>query len=186
MARQPAKRQAILVGIDNAERNRIREYSPTIRGHRLGRGDVKSQGHAYLEFIEQSLKPFIDETYRTKPDREFTGIVGSSMGGLIAFYAGLRFSHVFGKVGVLSPSLWHDSKWHEWAASPSQPLSQMYVCASRTEMSSMAKTMQEVYWGLKNGGFSDEQIRVVLRNRGTHSEAFWAREFKPMYEWLFP
>ena len=180
MARQPLNRQAILVGIDNTGPNRIREYAPYQRGR------SPAQGDAYLQFIEHTLKPFIDREYRTWPQREATGIVGSSMGGLIALYAGLRLSSVFGKVGVLSPSIWFNPSVLNLAKQGVEPKSQFYVAGSKTEMRGMGQTLESVYWAFKTGGFSDEQIRVVIRDRGRHSETFWAREFKPMYEWLFP
>ena len=180
MARQPLKRQAILVGIDNGGGDRVHEYAPFRRGQKGGQGD------AYLQFVAHTLKPFIDREYRTWPHREATGMVGSSLGGLITFYAGLRYSHVFGKVGVLSPSLWFNPQLMELAAQGTAVKSRFYVSGSKTEMGGMASALEHTYRSLKNGGYEDGQIRVVARDRGRHSETFWAKEFKPMYEWLFP
>jgi alpha-glucosidase len=181
MARQPLYRQAILVGIDNAGNNRIHEYAPLKRVNSDGRGEL------YLTFLIETVKPFIDVTYRTWPHREATGIAGSSLGGLLSFYAGLRYSAVFGKVGALSPSFWLNPQVISMAETEAiKPKSQIYICASKTEMQSMASTLEQTYWSLIRGGFSNEQIRVVGRERGKHNEAFWGREFKPMYEWLFP
>lgn len=181
MARQPLYRQAILVGIDNTGHDRIHEYTPFKRGKSDGRGE------AYLQFVAGTVKPFIDSTYRTWPHREATGIAGSSLGGLLSFYAGLRHSSVFGKVGALSPSFWLNPQVVTMAETQAiEPKSQIYVCASKTEMKSMMQTLEKTYWSLTRGGFTNEQIRVVGRERGKHNEAFWGREFKPMYEWLFP
>jgi len=180
MAKQPLKRQAILVGIDHGGTDRGQEYAPYQRGKSGGQGD------AYLQFIEYTLKPFIDREYRTWAHREATGIVGASLGGLIAFYAGMRYSHIFGKVGALSPSLWYNPQVIGLAGKSGALQSQIYVSGSKTEMGSMYSTLEKTYWSLKNGGYPDTRIRVVARDRGSHSEAFWAREFKPMYEWLFP
>jgi alpha-glucosidase len=112
--------------------------------------------------------------------------VGASLGGLIAFYAGMRYNHVFGKIGALSPSLWYNPQVIGLAAKSSGLKSQIYVSGSKTEMGGMYSTLEKTYLTLKSGGYQDNQIRVVARDRGSHSEAFWAREFKPMYEWLFP
>ena len=180
MARQPLKRQAILVGIDHGGLDRAHEYAPFRRGKNGGQGD------AYLQFIAHTLKPFIDQHYRTWAHREATGIVGASLGGLIALYAGLRYGHVFGKVGALSPSLWFNPQLIGLSEKSGGQKSQIYVSGSKTEMRGMEATLEKTYWSLKNSGYSDEQIRVVARDRGRHSETFWAREFKPMYEWLFP
>jgi alpha-glucosidase len=178
MNRQPLNRQAILVGIDHGGPDRMQEYAPFKKGRRGG------QGVAYLQFIEHTLKPFIDREYRTWGHREATGIVGASLGGLITLYAGLHFSHVFGKAGAFSPSLWFNP---DVLKQPDASLkSQLYVAGSKTEMRSMAPTLERVYWSLKGSGYADDQMRVVIRDRGAHSEVFWAREFKQMYEWLFP
>ena len=65
-------------------------------------------------------------------------------------------------------------------------LRRIYVGGSKTETRTMLPMLEKTYWSLKNNGYNDADIRVVARDRGRHSETFWAREFKPMYEWLFP
>lgn len=179
MAKQPNKRQAILVGIDNGHHHRLHEYSP------FKRGGVGGDGDAYLQFIVQTLKPFIDERYRTLPQRDTTAIAGSSMGGLIALYAGLRYAHTFGMAGVLSPSIWFNPEVMRLSVSKHYEPCHLYLCASATEMGAMAAQMTELYSRLQANGFPKEKMQMVLRSRGRHNEAFWGREFKPMYEWLF-
>ena len=93
--------EAIVVGIHNAGIHRIDEYSP-FRDGRLGGG----RGDDYLRFIIDSIKPQIDGEFRTLPGRKYTGILGSSMGGLISLYAFFEYPAVFGFAGVMSPSLW--------------------------------------------------------------------------------
>ena len=56
--------------------------------------------------LVEELKPFIDREYRTLPDRDNTGVGGSSLGGLVTLYLGLHYPGVFGKLIVMSPSLW--------------------------------------------------------------------------------
>jgi predicted alpha/beta superfamily hydrolase len=93
--------EAIVVGVDNTDQ-RLAEYSPFVDDyHGPGRGDQ------YLAFLADTVKPLIDRDFRTLPDREHTGIMGSSMGGLISLYAFFRCSHLFGFAGVMSPSLWY-------------------------------------------------------------------------------
>ena len=93
--------EAIVVGIPNAGIHRIDEYSP-FRDGRLGGG----RGDEYLRFIIDTIKPQIDTEFRTLPGRRYTGILGSSMGGLISLYAFFEHPTVFGFAGVMSPSLW--------------------------------------------------------------------------------
>lgn len=93
--------EAIIVGIPNAGLQRLDEYTP-FHDRRLGGG----RGDDYLRFIIHTLKPQIDRDFRTIPSRRYTGILGSSLGGLIALYAFFRHPAVFGFSGVMSPSLW--------------------------------------------------------------------------------
>ena len=93
--------EAIVVGIPNAGARRCDEYSP-FPDARLGGG----RGDAYLDFIVETVKPLVDEAFRTRKGRASTGIAGSSMGGLISLYAFFRYPTVFGFAGVLSPALW--------------------------------------------------------------------------------
>lgn len=96
--------EAIVVGIDN-DGDRIWEYTPTDGGYGGGGAD------AYLGFVADELKPAIDERFHTRPDREHTAIVGSSLGGLVSIYAGIARPETFGVVGALSPSTWWDGTW---------------------------------------------------------------------------
>lgn len=97
----------IIVGIDHDyEKNRREnEYSflPTQK-------TPIAEGKKYLEFIVNTLKPYVDAKYRTLNKPEYTGIAGGSLGGLISLYAGLTYPEIFGKVGVFSPSIWQDDQ----------------------------------------------------------------------------
>ena len=94
--------EAIVVGIPNAGARRIEEYAP-FRDSKHGR---RRHGDKYLSFITDTLKPLIDRDFRTRPERARTGIIGSSLGGLISLYAFFQYPHTFGLVGAMSPSLW--------------------------------------------------------------------------------
>ncbi len=97
----------IVVGIDHEyEKNRReKEYAffPTSQ-------TPQAEGQAYLSFLVHTLKPYVDANYRTLKQKEYTGIAGGSLGGLISLYGGLTYPEVFGKVGVFSPSLWQDNQ----------------------------------------------------------------------------
>lgn len=92
--------QCIVIGIENSDQ-RMTEYNCHCN-EEYGKGE----GKAYIDFIVHNLKPYVDENYRTMPDRENTFMAGSSMGGLISLFAGLYHPDVFGKLGIFSPSLW--------------------------------------------------------------------------------
>ncbi|MCC6476696.1 alpha/beta hydrolase [bacterium] len=91
----------IIVGIQNNGLQRLHEYSPWEDDFRKSRGF----GERYVRYIVQTVKPLVDRKFRTKPERDYTGIAGSSLGGLISLYAGLTRPDVFSFVGAMSPSL---------------------------------------------------------------------------------
>jgi metallo-beta-lactamase class B len=91
----------IVVAVDNGT-GRLDEYSPW-RNEQYKAG---GEGDKYVEFLVETLKPYIDANYRTEPGRASTGIGGSSMGALIATYAALKYPAVFGKVAAFSPAYW--------------------------------------------------------------------------------
>ena len=104
-----SKKQLIVVAVEcNHEGNeRLEEYSPfDVENATLG--SIKGRGGTYMKWLVKTLKPYIDEQYRTLPDRKNTLICGSSMGGLMALYAGCAYNHVFQRAACLSPSLWVD------------------------------------------------------------------------------
>ena len=91
----------IVVAVDNGEIHRFDEYTPWINPQYGG-----GEGDAYIEFLSETLKPHIDSTYRTLPEKEHTGLMGSSLGGLISNYGALARPDVYGKSGVFSPAHW--------------------------------------------------------------------------------
>jgi predicted alpha/beta superfamily hydrolase len=93
--------EAIVVGIPNAGEKRLDEYSPFSQ-LKIGGG----QGDQYLSFLVETIKPIIDNTFRTCPERENTAILGSSMGGFISLYGFFRYPQIFGLVGIMSPAFW--------------------------------------------------------------------------------
>jgi predicted alpha/beta superfamily hydrolase len=96
----------IIVGIYNTGVHRIDEYAPTKREDKGGGGHAEDYGL----MLVMELKPFIDATYKTLPSAESTALAGSSLGGLLTMYLALRFPTAFGKIAVLSPSVWWDDR----------------------------------------------------------------------------
>lgn len=96
LIKQKKIKEIIVVGIYNSP-DRLDEYSWTEKGQK------------YLKFIVTELKPFIDSSYKTLPDKENTAIMGSSMGGLISFYAAWHYPEVFSMAGCLSSSFYFNN-----------------------------------------------------------------------------
>ena len=95
----------IVVGVYNTL-GRNSEYTWTPMFHHRGREG--GEGALYARYLIDELMPFIDTHYATRQGPQFTGVMGSSLGGLISFYLGYYYPDVFGRIGMVSPSLWWD------------------------------------------------------------------------------
>ncbi len=101
--------EAIIVGIDNAQMRRADEYLPCKNTYGNSDFPVNSMGgyaDQYADFFVNTLKKYIDETYKTKPDFDNTTICGSSMGGVISAYISAKYPDVFSKMGIFSLASW--------------------------------------------------------------------------------
>ena len=165
--------EAIVVGVHHAGSERIGEYSP-FPDRRHGGGD----GDAYLAFVVETLKPRIDRLFRTRPGRESTVILGSSMGGLISLYAFIARSEVFGAAGVMSPALWFgQGRIFDVVQEAPTARGRVYVDVGAHEgpgtlrnTRRLARVLTRRGWRRKNG-----LLRYVEDARGRHSEDDWAR-----------
>lgn len=107
---EESKKDLIIVGVEcNHEGNcRLQEYSP-INFENATLGKIKAKGSVYMNWLVKTLKPYIDQNYRTLTDRKNTLLAGSSMGGLMALYGAAVYNHIFQRAACLSPSLWVNS-----------------------------------------------------------------------------
>ena len=96
----------IVVGVYNAGKDRVNEYTPA----EDEKNKVGGKADLYGRMLVEELKPLIDTTYRTRKEARHTGLGGSSLGGLVSLYLGLKYSNVFGRVAVVSPSVWFANK----------------------------------------------------------------------------
>lgn len=171
----------IIIGIDNGGSNRLNEYSPWFQSG-LGGGE----GDQYLDFMMNTLKPYVDQHFRTKPDPANTGIMGSSMGGLISLYAGLMHPNVYGRVGVFSPSVWFAPQiWDSLAQASFDPSQRYYILAGGREGSNLPADAQRLEQELLAKGHNPTTVYRELDPNGSHTEAFWASWFGAAYQWLF-
>lgn len=171
----------IVVGVDNGGATRIEEYTPWPNPEYGG-----GNGAQYVNFLVKTLKPYIDSHYRTLPDQETTGIMGSSLGGLIALFAAVEHQEVFGRVGVFSPSLWFSPQAYTHISEKGKDLDiRFYLMAGKPESSTMGPDLIALHNNLLDAGFQPDELNLKLLNDGEHSEWFWAREFADAYTWLF-
>ena len=173
--------EAIVVGIDNGEGDRISEY--TVWEHaKYGVG----KGRLYLQDIVESVKPYIDNTYRTKVGSDSTSIIGSSLGGLISHVAIQEYPEVFGKAGILSPSYWYSPLvYSELVEKPIKPNHDLYLSAGTDESETMVSDLEKMLTLLKKHGHSEHHLKVSIVQDAKHNEAFWRSEFPKVVRWLY-
>ena len=175
---------AIVVGIDNGGTHRIDEYSPWFNPSYGG-----GEGAAYIDFIVETLKPHIDQNFRTLPGRNHTAIIGSSMGGLISQYAVMAHGETFGRGGILSPSFWFSNEVYDQVMqTPKTEDVRYYYLASENEGNgSVVDDIVIMGQQLSAQNYlTNTDYTIVSTADGAHSEWYWAREFADVYEWLFP
>jgi predicted alpha/beta superfamily hydrolase len=175
---------AIVVGIDNGGSERINEYSPWVNTQYGG-----GQGDEYIDFIKNTLKPYIDANFRTKTDAQNTALFGSSMGGLISLYGVATYPSTFGKAGIFSPSIWFartevmnyiNSK--NFASTPLR----LYFLGGTTESTTLVSDMQAARNAFISKGVVAQEAKLLTHTDGAHSEWYWRREFGAAYTFLFP
>jgi predicted alpha/beta superfamily hydrolase len=176
-------REGIVVGVPNAGEDRIAEYSP----FDLPEGGA-GRGAEYVVYLAETIKPLIDARFRTRPGRETTGVVGSSMGGLISLFAFFARPDVFGVMGAMSPSLWFAERaiFGLLDAAPSPP-GRLYLDVGRQEGAETlgdARRLRDVL--LAKGYTTDEHLRYVEDRTGKHEEAAWSRRFRAALPFLLP
>lgn len=172
----------IVVAIDNGGSDRLEEYSPWI----IPPYDVEGRGELYMQFIVETLKPYIDDNYRTLTDRDHTGLMGSSIGGLITMYGGMAYPEIFGKLGVFSPSYWvNDSCFIQVSETEHSLDMRIYTIAGALEGITMTDNVNLMELTLDAAGLDADEHTAIIHADGQHSEWYWAREFEAAYQWLW-
>ena len=172
--------ESIIIGIEHGNEKRIDELTP-YKHIKYGGG----KGDTYLTFIINTLKPHVDKTYRTKTNAEHTTIFGASLGGLLSFYAVIKFPETFGKAGVFSPSFWINPEIFNLVKATSIPeTSKFYFLAGTDEGETMIPKLDEMLKLLKSKGVRQTQFESQNIVGGQHNEKLWATHFGQAYQWL--
>ena len=173
----------IIVGMYNTKA-RIREYTPT-HVPKLGGG----RADRYARFLIEEVKPFVDGEYRTLSGSQHTGIGGSSLGGLVSLYVGLKHSRIVGKIAALSPSVWWNQHViHRFAQrAVVEPRPRIWLDIGTREGPRIVQEVEkfrdvllEKGWKL---GFDLDFERV---EGAEHNEAAWAQRVGPFLQFLYP
>ncbi|MGM8362671.1 alpha/beta hydrolase [Flavobacterium sp. ARAG 55.4] len=170
----------IVIAVEHAEEDRVKEYNvgKTVLG--------KGQGKKYIKFLAETLKPYVDSNFRTKKEREFTGIGGSSMGALVSIFSGLRYPEIFGKLMIFSPSLWVAPKMKIKNYEDSGN-TKIYLYAGGEESETMIEHVETFKNRMLESEFVTDKMKINLsiNKLGKHNETYWSDEFPKAIEWLF-
>ncbi len=175
--------ELIVVAVPNMGPDRMAEYTPFEDGSRGG-----GRGDAYLDFLVNTLKPAIDARFRTRRERTQTGIMGSSLGGLISLYAFFRHPGVFGFAGVMSPSLW----WADRAVFPfvaQRPgwSGRLYLDIGTGEGRAHVRDARLMARQLRRMTDAPRRHLLYVEDRGAgHHERAWAERFERAIRFLYP
>ena len=175
----------IIIGIYNTGRERIEEYTPSADP----KFKVGGKADLYGRLIVEELKPFVDSHYRTKRGAADTGLGGSSLGGLVTMYLGLRYPKVFGKLAVVSPSVWWDDYRiiREVQALRAKPHTRIWLDMGTDEGANATDGARLLRDALAGKGWQlDRDLKYFEAVGAKHSEAAWAERVEPFLRFLFP
>jgi len=174
----------IIVGIYNAGKQRLGEYTPT-RAPKLGGGSA----NRYAKFLLEEVQPMVKRNYRVLAGAENTGIGGSSLGGLVSLYLGLRQPQIFGKIAALSPSVWWNRRviLRFAESAPVHPLARIWLDIGTREGPRIVDDVERFRDILLHKGWQLGRDLAYQRVEGAeHNEAAWAARVGPFLEFLFP
>ena len=176
----------VIVGIYNTGDRRLAEYTHEYNWQ-MGGGEADKYG----DLLTRELMPWIASQYRVRQDRKYTGLGGSSLGGLVSLYLGLRHPDAFGRLALLSPSVWWNHKSILGYLNEHAPQlwerPQVWLDVGDREGQRTLRDVEQLARRLKaNGWRPGETLHFEKVLGGTHDEASWAGRVRPMLKFLFP
>jgi len=194
----------IVVGIDNNDSleygvGRLNEYSPW-KNSEIGKNTnwrgknqiLGGEGEKYSKFIVETLKPKIDKEYRTLSDRENTMISGSSMGGLISLYIGLKYQNIFSKIAGLSNAFWFAEKEILEFIEKTGKINNMkiYLDVGTKETSEASNPdFPKIYMDsnknvVKKVKEKFNDVKFIIDEGAEHNEIYWAKRFPEVLKYF--
>ncbi|CAH1197737.1 hypothetical protein PAECIP111893_00927 [Paenibacillus plantiphilus] len=169
----------IVVAIENGGDNRYLEYTPS------------NYGAKYVDFLVNELKPYIDNHYRTKSDPRHTYISGSSLGGYISVYAGLKNPDVFGNVIAFSSvfEIGRNSffEYVRGLSAANYKDSRFYLDIGEMEEEQFINVVQDnetMFQYLTDKDIPADRRKLVIDPDGVHNELDWRERFPAALEWI--
>ncbi len=181
----------IIVGLYNTGKDRVEEYTPV----QDSKYKVGGKADLYGRMLVEEVKPFIDREYRTLKSAKHTGLGGSSLGGLVSLYLGLKYPNVFGRLAVVSPSVFWGDKFivHYVEALRGKPRERIWLDIGTKEGGNPAEARETVTYTrslesalIKRGWKVDKDLKYFEAEGAGHNERAWAARVGQMLEFLFP
>jgi predicted alpha/beta superfamily hydrolase len=179
------KATVIVIGIEHGNDKRTDELTP-FKNEKYGGGNAD----AYLDFIVSTLKPYVDSKYRTKISKKNTAIMGSSFGGLVSFYAVLKYPETFGKAGVFSPSFWFSEEIFTFTKQAKKSKAKLYfLCGDsegdETDSPLMVNNMNRMIELMSDNRCDCLHLtKTKVVKDGKHNENMWSQQFGAAVQWL--
>jgi predicted alpha/beta superfamily hydrolase len=179
----------IVVGIDNAQKDRAREYLPY---RSFNPPVLRPQGKRYPDFLLREVMPFLYLRYRIARGPENTGLGGSSLGAIISLYTAMDRPGIFGRLLLESPSLFVSNRvllkysraFRDWPE-------RVFLAVGTKESGrqdrdeEVVDDVRELGQVLRRGGLGEERLRMKIDDGATHTEAEWAKRFPEALTFLF-
>jgi predicted alpha/beta superfamily hydrolase len=189
LIREGAVPPMIIVGIDNTQNERMREYVPY---RTFSPPILRPLGKRYPEFLAREVMPFVQQNYRTAKGPEHTGLGGSSLGGLVSLYTAIAMPGVFGRLLIESPSLFISNRqilkasrrFREWPG-------RVFLGIGGKETGREDKNFEivddvrELAEILRRSGLHEQRLCLRIEDDAGHNEGAWAARFPGALAFLF-
>ena len=189
LIREGAVPPMIVAGLDNAGKERLREYMPHRSMHPMM---LRVQGRHYPDFLVKEVMPFVENTYRVATGPENTGLGGSSLGALIALYTAIARPGLVGRLLLESPSLWAS---HRQAIKESRAVriwpERIFLGVGTAEAGNAERSrtvvddVRELAAIIRRAVLSERRLRMAITEGAGHSESAWAARFPEALQFLF-
>jgi enterochelin esterase-like enzyme len=189
LIREGAVPPMIIVGLDHASKERLREYMPHRSMHLM---TLRAHGRYYPDFLTKEVMPFVESIYRVATGPENTGLGGSSLGALIALHTAIVRPGLLGRLLIESPSLWAANRQ---AIRESREVrvwpERIFLGVGTAEAGSAERSrtvvndLRELAGILRRAVLSEQRLRVVIKDGAGHNEGAWAERFPEALRFLF-
>lgn len=189
LIRQEVIPPLIIVGIDNTQGDRIKEFLPYRSFHPPV---LRPQGKRYPDFLMSEVMPFVFDRYRIARGPENTGLGGSSLGALISLYTATDRPGVFGRLLLESPSLFiSNRRILKYSRSFRQWPEKVFLAIGTREAGrddkdkQVVEDVRELEKSLRRAGLDDSRLLVKIDEGASHNEAEWAKRFPDAVSFLY-